>query len=200
MKSVVESLNAALEAEVAKVAEQNKRLEQLASCDLEENLRRSVELCVQTMQNPFYPTLGNQARRVFELCHAMGQSLELPTDQRQSLEIAAWIHDFGLVGVPRQLIKRWEDSPSSLSQAEQSLVHQHPILGEELARFADPHKDVGRISRAHHGTLRWRQGIPTSFAASRFRGLPGCWRSRVPTLIRKAQSQSQGRNGSYQPR
>jgi response regulator RpfG family c-di-GMP phosphodiesterase len=148
MNEKLVDLNVELEAQVAKFAEQNKRLGQLAHA-LEENLRRSVELCVQTMQT-FYPTLGNHARRVFELCHAMSASLELPSEQRQSLEIAAWIHNLGLVGVPRQLIKRWEESPNSLSQAEQALVHQHPILGEELARFADPHREVGRIIRAHH--------------------------------------------------
>src|SRR5208282_118007 len=49
-------LNQALESQVAKVAEQNQRLEQLARAQ-EENFRRSVELCVQTMQT-FYPTLG----------------------------------------------------------------------------------------------------------------------------------------------
>jgi HD-GYP domain-containing protein (c-di-GMP phosphodiesterase class II) len=133
---------------MAKVADQNSRLEQLTHA-LEENLRKSVELCVQMMQT-FYPTLGNHARRVYELCHAMGKTLDLPSEQCQSLEIAAWIHDLGLVGVPRQLIKRWEQSPNSLNEAEQALVHHHPVLGEELAGFADPYRDVGKIIRAHH--------------------------------------------------
>jgi response regulator RpfG family c-di-GMP phosphodiesterase len=148
MNEKLVELNAALGTHVAKVAEQNKRLEQLTHA-LEENLRRSVELCVQMMQT-FYPTLGNHARRVYELCHAMGKTLDLPSEQRQSLEIAAWIHDLGLVGVPRQLIKRWEQAPGSLNEAEQALVHHHPVLGEELAGFADPHRDVGKIIRAHH--------------------------------------------------
>jgi response regulator RpfG family c-di-GMP phosphodiesterase len=141
-------LNAELEAQMAKVAEQNQRLEHLTHA-LEENLRRSVELCVQTMQT-FYPTLGNNARRVFEICHAMGKSLDLPPEQRQTLEISAWIHDIGLVGVPRQLIKRWEQAPNSLNEAERALVQQHPVLGEELAGFAQPHRDIGRIIRSHH--------------------------------------------------
>lgn len=141
-------LNQALEAQVAKVAEQNQRLEQLAQAQ-EENFRQSVELCVQTMQT-FYPTLGNQARRVFELCKTMAKGLELPPEQSQTLEISAWIHDIGLVGVPRQLIKRWEHSPDSLSEAERALVQHHPILGEELARFAHHLREVGPTIRAHH--------------------------------------------------
>jgi response regulator RpfG family c-di-GMP phosphodiesterase len=148
MNEKLVQLNQALEAQVATVAEQNSCLEHLAQA-LEENLRRSVELCVQTMQT-FYPTLGNHARRVFELCNAMAKGLELPPEQRQTLEISAWIHDIGLVGVPRQLIKRWEKEPNSLSEAERALVQQHPVLGEELARFAHPLREVGPTIRAHH--------------------------------------------------
>jgi response regulator RpfG family c-di-GMP phosphodiesterase len=148
MNEKLVQLNQALESEVAKVAEQNSRLERLTQA-LEENLRRSAELSVQTMQT-FYPTLGNHARRVFELCSAMAKSLELPPEQRQTLEISAWIHDVGLVGVPRQLIKRWGQAPAGLSDAERALVQQHPILGEELAGFAYPLKEVGPTIRSHH--------------------------------------------------
>ncbi|MDB6020639.1 MAG: rpfG 1, partial [Pedosphaera sp.] len=71
MNGQLARLNQELEAQIRKVAEQNQRLEQLAMAQ-EENFRQSVELCVQTMQT-FYPTLGSQARRVFELCSAMAQ-------------------------------------------------------------------------------------------------------------------------------
>ncbi|HZQ47859.1 MAG TPA: response regulator, partial [Verrucomicrobiae bacterium] len=146
MNEKLVQLNQTLEAQVAKVAEQNQRLEQLARAQ-EENLRQSVELCVQTMQT-FYPTLGNQARRVSELCKTMAQGLELPPDQRQTLEISALIHDIGLVGVSRKLIKRWEQAPGSLSEAERALVQHHPILGEELAGFAHHLREVGPTIRA----------------------------------------------------
>ena len=182
MNEKLVQLNQALEAQVAKVAEQNQRLEQLAQAQ-EENLRQSVELCVQTMQT-FYPTLGNQARRVFELCKAMAIGLELPPEQRQTLEISAWIHDIGLVGVPRQLIKRWEQSPDSLSEAERALVQHHPILGEELARFAHHLQEVGPTIRAHHEQFDG-SGYPDRLQRRRiFRGWRVCWRWRW--LMRKA--------------
>jgi response regulator RpfG family c-di-GMP phosphodiesterase len=148
MNEKLSGLNQTLEAQMAKVAEQNERLAQQAWA-LEENLKRSVELCVQTMQT-FYPTLGSQARRVYELCLVMGRSLELSAKEQQTLEISAWIHDIGLVGVSRKLIKRWEQFPESLNDAELALVHHHPILGEELASFAHELKDVGPTIRAHH--------------------------------------------------
>jgi HD-GYP domain-containing protein (c-di-GMP phosphodiesterase class II) len=148
MNDKLTQLNQALEAQMAKVAEQNKQLENLAA-QQEENLRQSVELCVQMMQI-FYPTLGNQARRVFELCKAMGRELDLPSDARQTLEISAWIHDIGLVGVPRSLIKRWEEMPASLTEDERALVQHHPVMGAELAHFAHYLKEVGPTICAHH--------------------------------------------------
>jgi response regulator RpfG family c-di-GMP phosphodiesterase len=130
------------------VAEQNRQLENHAAAQ-EENLRQSVQLCVQMMQT-FYPTLGNQARRVYELCKAMAKELELSPDESQTLEIAAWIHDLGLVGVPRSLIKKWEDAPYTLTDDERALVQHHPVLGAELAHFAHHLKEVGPTIRAQH--------------------------------------------------
>jgi response regulator RpfG family c-di-GMP phosphodiesterase len=148
MNGKLQHLNQALEAQVERAAEQNRKLEELTRAQ-DENLRHSVELCVQTMQT-FYPTLGNQARRVFELCRTMAKNLDLPPDERQILEIAAWIHDIGLVGVPRRLIRRWEQEPGSLTDAERAVVQHHPVLGQELARFAHHLEDVGLVVRAHH--------------------------------------------------
>ena len=148
MNEKLTKVNAALEQQVARVAEQNQQLEQFNNA-LNENLQRSVELCLRTMQT-FYPTLGSQARRVFELCRAMAEGLNLPPEQRQTLEIAAWLHDIGLMGVPRQLIKRWEQSPGSLSEAEMAVVQQHPILGQDLASFAEHLCEVGPVIRGHH--------------------------------------------------
>ncbi len=148
MNDKLSKLNAALEEQVARVAEQNQKLEDLNGA-LEQNLDRSVELCLRTMQT-FYPTLGSQARRVFELCKAVAEGLKLPRDQRRALEIAAWLHDIGLVGVPRQLIKRWEQSPHSLDEAERALICQHPVLGEELVDFGHNLRDIGPTIRAHH--------------------------------------------------
>ena len=144
----LKQLNQDLEAEVAKVAEKNRLLAELTAAQ-EENLRQSVRLCVQTMQT-FYPTLGTQARRVYELCKAMGEGLELRVPERQILEISAWIHDIGLVGVPRQLIKKWEESPDNLTSDERALVEHHPVLGAELAHFAHHLEEVAPTIRAHH--------------------------------------------------
>jgi response regulator RpfG family c-di-GMP phosphodiesterase len=148
MNAKLTRLNQDLEQQVARTAEQNQQLARLNEA-LEQNLQRSVELCLKTMET-FYPTLGSQARRVYELCRAMADSLQLGPEQRQALEIAAWLHDIGLVGAPRSLIKRWEQAPQTLNDAELALIQHHPVLGQDLARFVHHLQSVGEAIRAHH--------------------------------------------------
>ena len=141
-------LNQTLQEQLAREATQLKQLE-AANEALAKNLQQSVELCLRTMQT-FYPTLGSQARRVFELTKAMAEVLNLNVADKQVLEISAWLHDIGLVGVSRQLIRKWDIDPESLTNAEKVLLEQHPILGQDLAAFVNPLQSVGLVIRAHH--------------------------------------------------
>jgi response regulator RpfG family c-di-GMP phosphodiesterase len=137
-----------LEAQAVGTARQKARLQELLAAQ-DEGLLQCVELCVQAMQM-FHPTLGNRARRVQALCRAMGQRAELTPAQQQTLEISASIHDIGLIGLPRQLIKKWEESPQNLSDEEIAMVHHHPVLGQELAGYVSRLQSVGSIIRSHH--------------------------------------------------
>lgn len=195
-------LNHALEAQIAKAALQNRQLEEAAVAQAL-NLRQSVELCVKTMQT-FYPTLGSQARRVFELCKTMAKGLEMPQQQLQTLEISAWIHDIGLVGIPRSLIRRWEQNPLDLTEAEKSLIHHHPVLGEELAGFVHHLERVGPTIRAHHERFDG-SGYPDGLKAE---NIP--WLARLLAVAvayaesnldpkRAAEMVSQGSNTSFDP-
>ena len=69
-------LNQDLAEQVARAEDQNAELERL-NLALDENLEHSVELCLRTLQT-FYPSLGGQARRVYELCRALSDGLQLP--------------------------------------------------------------------------------------------------------------------------
>jgi HD-GYP domain-containing protein (c-di-GMP phosphodiesterase class II) len=80
----------------------------------------------------------------------MAQALDLPAEDRRVLDAAALLHDIGMVGVPRQIIRRWQDNPHSLDTAERALIEQHPILGQELASFSSDMDLIGKVIRAHH--------------------------------------------------
>jgi len=148
MNERLNELNHSLE---TKIADEKKQHQQLAELNeaLEQNLRRSVELCVNTMQT-FSPGLGAQARRVVEICRALADGLDLSQEKRQILEISAWLHDIGLVSVPRRLIKLWQTNPGGLNSNELSLIMQHPALGQELAGFVHHLAEVGMVIRSHH--------------------------------------------------
>ena len=141
-------LNRSLEQQNRLVAQKNQQLADL-NATLERNLAHSIEICVHTMQT-FYPTLGNQARRVHQLSQSMAQLLPLSLEDAHLLTTSAWLYDIGLIGVPRQIIKLWQEEPGNLNPAETALVEQHPILGQELIRFGGHLDKVGEIIRSHH--------------------------------------------------
>src|SRR5262249_2307790 len=94
---------------------------------------------------------------------AMAEGLRLPPEEQQVLELSAWLHDIGLVGVPRRLIKLWQKTPEQLNAAELALIEQHPVLGQELAGFAHHLAGVGRLIRAHHERVDGK-GFPDRLA------------------------------------
>ena len=161
MNEQLVALNKALESRAEAEAAQRQRLVELNSA-LEMNLHHSVQLCLKVLQS-FYPTLGTQARRVFGLCRAMADTLKLPESERQTLELAAWLHDIGLVGTPRGLIRKWLNRTDKLTPTEQAQIEQHPVLGEELVDFVAHLQPVGRVIRGHHEQFDGR-GYPDRLA------------------------------------
>ena len=130
----------------------------------------------------FYPSLGNQARRVTELCRAIGQIAKLPPDEQRVLESAALLHDIGLVGVPRQIIRRWQEDPDSLAEPERALIQQHPILGQELASLRQPPRQGGLHHSRAITSASTATAIPTNWSAKTFRGSRACWPCRWRSL------------------
>jgi len=141
MNKKLKQLNQQLEQHIAQVEEQKAALAR--------NLDQSVQLCLTTIQM-FYPLLGSQARRAHEICRTMAADLKLSSEETRTLEVAALLHDIGLVGVPRKLIRRWQQDPEHLDVAERRLIEHHPVLGQELTSFADDLELVGATIRGHH--------------------------------------------------
>ena len=142
------AMNEQLAAQLAQLDAQNRQLQKLNQT-LHNNLDRSVQLCLKTMET-FYPLLGQRARRVFAVCQAMAASLRLSDDQRRVLEIGSRLCDIGLVGVPRELIRKWQETPQLLTEEERAIVELHPALGQELVAFVADLEAVGPTIRAHH--------------------------------------------------
>jgi len=142
------AMNQQLAAQLAQLDAQNHQLQALNQT-LHKNLDRSVQLCLKTMET-FYPLLGQNARRVFAICQALADTLHLPAEQRRVLEIGSRLCDIGLVGVPRELIRKWQETPQILTDEERALIELHPTLGQELVAFVADLEAVGPTIRAHH--------------------------------------------------
>ena len=142
------TMNERLGQQLIQLDAQNRQLDQLNQT-LRTNFDRSVQLCLKTLET-FYPLLGQQARRVFALCQALAEGLNLSPEQRHVLEISSRLCDLGLVRVPRGLIRDWLQTPDHLSDGDRALIELHPVLGQQLVSFVDELEAVGTTIRAHH--------------------------------------------------
>lgn len=144
----LERVNTLLEEKGKMVALQDQHLQELNNA-LEASFEKSLVLCLHTLET-FHPSLGAQARCVSQVCRAIADSVGLPAEERRSFASAALLHDIGLVSLSRQLIRRWQEDPDSLKPEEAELIHQHPVLGQQLVTFNSGLEQAGQIIRAHH--------------------------------------------------
>ncbi len=113
----------------------------------------------------YLPRLGRQSRRARRLCAGMAEVLALAALERQILEAAARLHDIGLLVFPRMVIQQWWTPGALLPPRDFDALRNHPVLGQEMARFHPPLDEIGRLIRWHHE--RWDgDGWPDGLAGA----------------------------------
>ena len=86
------------------------------------------------------------ATRIADLADALAQTFYLAPQDRAALHLASLAHDFGMLAMRRDYVKR----SGPLSLEEQLDLARHPIIGEqEAARLGAP-RAVQLIVRWHH--------------------------------------------------
>jgi HD-GYP domain-containing protein (c-di-GMP phosphodiesterase class II) len=93
----------------------------------------------------------------------------------ERVRIATELHDIGKMAIPESILSK----PRVLSEGERALMRQHTVAGERIIASSPALADVARwcALRSSAGTA---PAIPTSSAASRFRGPRGSSRSATP--------------------
>lgn len=130
--------------------EGQRRALQQAHAALGENFDRSLELCGRLIE-VYHPLLSERSRAVADLCRRMGDSGHLDATERHVLAVSAPLHDIGLLGAPRTLIRKLGEGPGATFTAEETAaLHLHPVLGQTLVSFVDSLRAVGETIRAHH--------------------------------------------------
>ena len=86
------------------------------------------------------------ARMVASLVEQLAHSMQLPTDERETLVDAAWLHDIGKLTVARSIL----DKPESLEPSEWAEMHEHANRGAEFLTNCGGFDALVPIVRHHH--------------------------------------------------
>lgn len=140
--------NSTLQEQVEELTRGKEALDR-ANSALRENFEHSLELCHRLIET-FHPVLGRQTKSVVDICRRMAEAADLPEETRDVLITSAWLHNIGMIGLPRNVCSKSLRSPDGLTETEQQLLRHHPIYGQTLASFVNDLRSVGETIRAHH--------------------------------------------------
>lgn len=141
--------NQALEAKVADLEQQRLALD-TANGELTARFEHSLELCRRIL-TAYDPILGSQAKALVEFAARMAETEHFTEAERHALKSAAWLCDLGLIGVPRELLRTFQQGKvDHLSDRERAMLQHHPVYSQTLAALVDYAPEVGETIRSHH--------------------------------------------------
>lgn len=100
------------------------------------------------------------SRRVAGRARTLATALGLPDGHARAVELAALLHDIGMLRVPARIIGK----PEILTVEEMHLLHEHPAQTAEIVSAVPAWAAIAAWTAAHHERLDGR-GYPESLAA-----------------------------------
>ena len=110
------------------------------------NLDGGVFLKLAETTDEFEAYRHAHAERVAALADEIGKAFSLASKDRQSLRVAALLHDLGEASMKREYIKR----AASLTDEERLDLARHPVIGESEAAIVGADRAAQLIVRWHH--------------------------------------------------
>lgn len=92
-----------------------------------------------------FPFLKGHFGRVADLSLRIGRSMNLPETDLETLEIASFLHDIGIVGLPGAIFTK----KRRLSERELEIARKHPFIGAKLMEGVPGVEAVRRIILEH---------------------------------------------------
>jgi putative nucleotidyltransferase with HDIG domain len=134
-----------LQYHLEEVVEERTQSLQKSERRLKENLLESVSAvaAMVELRDPY--TAGHQ-RNVAQLATAIARELGLPEETIEGIDLAAVVHDVGKISVPTDILTK----PGKLSEAEFSLIKEHPERGYEVLKGIDFPWPIARTVQQHH--------------------------------------------------
>ncbi len=145
----LKDLNTTLEKKVLERTEQLHQKHQKLKAlyrRLQINFRDTVRVFVE-LTEMYDPFLGGHSKRVASQARVLAERLEITGVELNLVEIAAYLHDIGLIGFPREIYRRPYEL---LKPAQQALFRSHTEIGHALLQKIEFLRQVAVIVRSHH--------------------------------------------------
>jgi HD-GYP domain-containing protein (c-di-GMP phosphodiesterase class II) len=92
------------------------------------------------------PYMRGHSERVAIYARATGERLGLSHDQRTALEMAAYLHDIGKIGISGSILRK----PGPLDEEEIRTMRHHPLIGANILRPVVFPWSIAPVVRHHH--------------------------------------------------
>ncbi len=89
---------------------------------------------------------ARHSRVVTRLALLLADTIQLAREERYVLELSAWMHDVGKIGVPDSILTK----PGSLTAEEFAVMKVHPVKGGEIVGEIEELGRVADVIRHHH--------------------------------------------------
>jgi putative two-component system response regulator len=131
------------------VIERNLERKKLESKRLQENtsdiLIKSLRALMRALDAKDQYSSGH-SQRVVKLAMLMADELKLDGEDRYKLQLSAFLHDIGKIGMPDSILKKAD----SLEDYELRKAKDHPVVGSKIINEIEELRDVASIVRHHH--------------------------------------------------
>ena len=101
---------------------------------------------IETLLGAKHPELVQHASRVNFYSSLLTEHLQLPQEDREAIQLGAYLHDIGKIGIHDRLIS----SHHLLSDQDQELMKCHATIGAQFIHSIPFHPFVEKIIRYHH--------------------------------------------------
>ena len=145
----LQKLNTELEKKVLQRTEQlHKKHEQLKRLykSLQINFRDTVRVFVELMEM-YDPFLGGHAKRVAIMSRNLAERMSIKGVDLDLTEIAASLHDIGLIGMPKEI---YREPYHKLTKPQQALFRSHPEIGYSLLYKIEFLRQAAVVVKSHH--------------------------------------------------
>jgi len=142
-------LNKDLEKKVAErtqeIRQKNNELEEV-NTKLEKSFVNTIRL-MSALVTTLNPTLGNYMGHAAQLAREVAEEYELGKEELEQIEMAAMIHDIGLLGLPERLL---EKDAKDMDANEFKMFSSHPLIASTCLEPVEQLRAASKTILHHH--------------------------------------------------